>query len=358
MITKYKAPLILLVLIVAASATGYFYYLQQDNSLPDGTVKLNGRTEADNYLASTKVAGKVLQLKVREGDEVKSGQLLALLDDAQVRARVTQAAAAYGAAEASLKAAQTALNVLKEQVPLQIETAESSVKHAEAVLNSAIAKARQAALDEKRYKQLYQRGTVQKHQHESALLAKRIADDDVRIARTALNQSQKALNETLLGWQQVEAKQQEVMAVKASTLQAQATLMEAMSVLDDMQIRSPADGIVTTRLVNQGEVIASGASLFNIVNLQEVYLKGYIAEGKVGLVHLGQKANIRIDSIPNRDFPATVRYIAAQTEFTPKEVQTLDERVKLVYAIKLYLDENPQQRITPGLPADAFIQVQ
>ncbi len=357
MTTKLKTRLVLVIMTFVFAGTAYFYYQEQQNGLPDGTIKLNGRTEAEHYLASTKVAGKILKLQAREGDEVKAGQVLAVLDDVQVRARVTQAAAAYGAVQAQLKAAQKGLDVLKQQVPLQIETAESAVRYAKAVLNSAKETALQMTTDEKRYENLYKRGTIEKHQHENALLAKKLADDDVKIAYTALNQSEKALNEAKLGWQQIEAKQEDVNAVKAQSLQAQATLMEAMSVFDDMKIIAPTDGVITTKLVNEGEVVASGAGLFDIVNLNEVYLKGYVAEGKVGLVHLGQKADIRIDSMPNVAFPATVRYIASQTEFTPKEVQTQDERVKLVYAIKLYLDSNPEKRITPGLPADAYIQV-
>jgi len=357
MTPKLKARLVFLILITVVVGAIYFYYQKHTNGIGDDVVKLNGRTEAEEYLASTKVAGKVLDLKVKEGSEVKEGQVLVVLDDAQVRAQVAQAQAAYNAAKAQLKAVEMNLYVLKKQVPLQIETAQSSVLYAKAVLNSAIENASQASIDEQRYKKLYKKGTIQKHQHEAVLLAKKVADNDVTIARAALNNSQKALNETQLGWNNVEAKQQEVNAVEAKVLQAQAALAEANSVLDDMTIKAPTDGVITTRLVNKGEVIAAGTGVFNIVNLNEVYLKGYISEGKVGLVHLNQKADIMIDSLPDTKFPATIRYIASQTEFTPKEVQTKDERVKLVYAIKLYLDENPKHRITPGLPADAYIQV-
>ncbi|WP_029407478.1 HlyD family secretion protein [Thiomicrorhabdus sp. Milos-T2] len=357
MTPKLKVRLVFLVLLSIFIGASYFYFQKQANGLSDDVVKLNGRTEADNYLASTKVAGKVIDLKVREGDEVKEGQVLVVLDDAQVRAQVAQAKAAYNATQAQLKAVEMNFQVLKKQVPLQIETAESAVVYAQAVLKSAIENASQAKLDSQRYKRLYEKGTIQKHQYEAALLAKKVAQNDVTIARAALDQAQKALNETQLGWDQVEAKQQDVNTVQSQVIQAKAALTEANSVLDDMTIKSPTAGVITTRLVNKGEVVASGSGLFNIVNLNEVYLKGYIAEGKLGLVHLNQKAEIVIDSLPDVKFPATIRYIASQTEFTPKEVQTKDERVKLVYAIKFYLDKNPKHRVTPGLPADAYIQV-
>ncbi|RUM93206.1 MAG: secretion protein HlyD [Thiomicrospira sp.] len=355
--TQHKTWLSGVIFLVVIAVAISIYLKEMPAALPDDVVKVNGRTEADHYLASTKVSGKILKVLVREGDVVKKDQVLAVLDDAQVRAKVTQAAAAYGAAQARLKAAKTGLKVLKKQVPLQIATAESSVRHSEAVLNSAIENAKQAKIDEQRYARLYEKGTIQKHQHESAALAMKVADDNVLIAKAAINKAQKSLNEAKLGWQQIEAKQDDVNAIKAQNLQAQAALMEAMSVFDDMKIKAPTEGVITTKLINEGEVIASGAGLFDIVNLHQVYLKGYIAENKVGLVHLGQKATIKIDSMPEQDFPATIRYIASETEFTPKEVQTQDERVKLVYAIKLYLDDNPKKRITPGLPADAYIQV-
>jgi len=164
--TQHKTWLSGVIFLVVIAVAISIYLKEMPAALPDDVVKVNGRTEADHYLASTKVSGKILKVLVREGDVVKKDQVLAVLDDAQVRAKVTQAAAAYGAAQARLKAAKTGLKVLKKQVPLQIATAESSVRHSEAVLNSAIENAKQAKIDEQRYARLYEKGTIQKHQHE------------------------------------------------------------------------------------------------------------------------------------------------------------------------------------------------
>jgi len=111
-------------------------------------------------------------------------------------------------------------------------------------------------------------------------------------------------------------------------------------------------------MVDVGEVIAPGAPMFDIVDLDRLYLKVYVPEKDIGKVRLGLPARIYTDAFPNEPLAATVRYIASQAQFTPKEVQTPDERVKLVYAVKLYLDANPQHRATPGLPADALIRWQ
>jgi len=139
---------------------------------------------------------------------------------------------------------------------------------------------------------------------------------------------------------------------------AQANLTEATSLLDDLNLPAPVAGTVTRRLADAGEVVAAGAPLLVIVNLDRLYLKVYVPEAEIGKLRLGLPAQVYTDAFPDRPFPATLRYIASRAEFTPKEVQTPDERVKLVYAVKLYLDNNPEQRLTPGLPADAVIRWQ
>ena len=164
--------------------------------------------------------------------------------------------------------------------------------------------------------------------------------------------------EAELGREQIKAKEDDVEALVAQVTQAEAALAEAQSVLNDLVIRAPATGMITTRIVDNGEMVAAGSPLFDIVDLDKLYLKVYVPEKEIGKVRLGLPAQIYTDAFPDKPFPATLRYIASQAEFTPKEVQTPDERVKLVYAVKLYLDENPDHKLTPGLPADAVIRWQ
>jgi HlyD family secretion protein len=109
-------------------------------------------------------------------------------------------------------------------------------------------------------------------------------------------------------------------------------------------------------MVDVGEVVAAGAPLLELVDLDRLYLKVYVPEVQIGKLRLDLPARIYTDAFPDQPFDATLRYIASKAEFTPKEVQTQDERVKLIYAVKLYLKENPDHRLTPGLPADAIIR--
>ncbi len=162
--------------------------------------------------------------------------------------------------------------------------------------------------------------------------------------------------EAQLGREQIEARKDDVNAVAAQLKQTHAAVTEIQSMLDDLTIKAPVSGMITTRIADVGEVVTAGSPLFDIVDLDKLYLKVYVAENKIGKVRLHLPAKIYTDAFPDQPLPATVRYIASQAEFTPKEVQTPDERVKLVYAVKLYLDENPAHRFTPGLPADAIIR--
>lgn len=325
---------------------------------PQGLVQANGRIEGDHYTVAGKWPGRVIELLAREGDQVEKGQILVKLDDVQTRARLNQAKSAADAIKAKLTAAHTSLAIFKKNVPLKVETAKAGVTHANAALVSANATEEQTRKDAERFRELLKRQTVEKQRSEQAELSWKVARAQHTTAQTAVIQAEKQLAEEGLGWDQIKVREDEVEALAAQLAQAEAALAEAQSVLDDLIIRAPAAGMITTRIVDTGEVVAAGSPLFDIVDLDRLYLKVYVPEIEIGKIRLGLPARIYTDAFPDQPFPATLRYIASQAEFTPKEVQTADERVKLVYAVKLYLDENPDHRLTPGLPADAVIRWQ
>lgn len=346
----------LIVIIVGAAALASWWFYGRVVPLPDGLIQANGRIEGDHYIVACKAPGRIIKLGAKEGDSVKKGQIMAQLDDAQVSARVTQAKAAVEASKTRFSAAQIKLEILKKDVPLKIDTAKADVSHAKAQLVAAKAGARQAGRDAARMKNLLKEGAVAKHRSEEADLAWTAKRSELVIAQEALKQAQKHLAEAKLGWAQIKAMEDEVRGCKAQVARAEAVLAEARSLLDDLTIHAPATGVITTRFVNSGEVVAGGSPMFDIVDLDRLYLKVYIPEKMIGKVRLGLPARIYTDAFPDKPFPAKIRYIASQAEFTPKEVQTPDERVKLVYAVKLYLDSNPKHCMTPGLPADVIIR--
>jgi len=353
--TKLLTFITLIVVLLLIAAAGWWLQWREP-PFPEGLVQANGRIEGDHYTVSSKWPGRVVELSVREGDPVEQGRVMVKLDDAQTQAKVNQAKSAIDVARAQLKAEETALSVFKKNVPLKIDTARAALNHADAELVSSLANEEQMHRDAGRFRELLKRETVERRRSEQADLSWKVARAQYGAARAARLQAEKMLAEAELGRAQIKAREDEVAALAARVRQAEAGLAEAQSVLDDLLIRAPASGMITTRIVDNGEMVAAGSPLFDIVDLDRLYLKVYVPEKQIGKIRLGLAARIYTDAFPDKPFPATLRYIASGAEFTPKEVQTPDERVKLVYAVKLYLDANPGHELTPGLPADAVIR--
>jgi len=327
-----------------------------NSGLPDGLVQVNGRIEGDHVTIAGKYPGRIQELLVREGDQVTKGQVLIKLDDAQTTARVEQARRAFEAVEAEVQAAHADLAVLKLDVPLAIEAARAEVVEYKAKIAKAIAVEKEARSDAQRFRELAEKDQATRQQWEQAEMRWDVAQREIAIARAGLDQAQKGSAQAELGWKRLSAKEAEVEALERRRDQAYAGLEEIQSVLTDLTITAPSDGTITTRMVDVGEVVSTGVPLLELVNLDRLYLKVYVPEVQIGKVRLDLPAKIYTDAFPDRPFDATVRYIASKAEFTPKEVQTQDERVKLIYPVKLYLNENPDHRLTPGLPADAIIR--
>lgn len=345
-----------LLIIAAAALVIGFVYVRMPAGVPEGLIQANGRIEGDTIAVAGKVAGKIASVEVREGDAVKEGQLLVRLEDAQLRARVDQSIAAVAALESQLVSAKVGLALLRNEVPLTVDAARAAVGQAQAAVTKAEASEQQARRDAERAQNLAARGAASSQQAERAQHALDVAASELTLAREALVHSRKQLALAELGIERIRAKEAEFLALQAQLRQAKAALAEAESVLADLTIRAPIAGVVLARVRQPGEVVSVGAPLLELVDLDQLYLKVFVPGVEIGKLRLGLPAQIYTDAFPDRPFPATVRYIASRAEFTPKEVQTPDERVKLVYAVELYLDANPEHRLTPGLPADAMIR--
>jgi HlyD family secretion protein len=287
---------------------------------------------------------------------VSAGQVLIRLDDSQTRARVEQARHAAAAREAQVQAAHMTLAVLNLDVPLAIERADAQVAKAKDAVDKALSVEKEARGDAQRFRDLAAKDQASIQQRDQAVMRWEVARKDIASSRSALIQASKELAQAELGWKRIRAQEAEVAALERQRDQAEAVLAEAESVLADLTITAPTSGTVTARMVDVGEVVAAGAPLLELVDLDRLYLKVYVPEVQIGKIRLDLQARVYTDAFPDQPFDATVRYIASKAEFTPKEVQTPDERVKLIYAVKLYLTTNPDHRLTPGLPADAVIR--
>lgn len=344
--------------VVVAMLIGYtaLSRLFWDSGLPEGLIQANGRIEGDHVTIASKFPGRIADLRAREGDTVARGQRLVILDDVQTRARVEQARRLVDMLEAQVEAAHTALALLNLEVPLGIEAASAKVDSARAALEKAKTVEQEARQDAARMRALLPEQAVSHQLHDQTEARWKSAVSDQASAEGALSQAIKELSYAELGWKRIRAKEREVAGLERQRDQSYAALDEAESVLKDLTIEAPTSGTITTRMVNVGEVVTAGAPLLELVDLDRLYLQVYVPEVQIGKLRLGLPARVHTDAFPEQPFDATLRYIASKAEFTPKEVQTPDERVKLIYAVRLYLTDNPDHRLTPGLPADAIIR--
>jgi HlyD family secretion protein len=327
-----------------------------NSGLPDGLIQANGRIEGDHVTIASKFPGRVVELSAREGDTVVRDQRVVRLDDVQTRAKVEQARRLVDMIEAQVQAAHASLAVLNLEVPLAIEAAQAKVDSAVAALEKTNAVEQEARRDLARMRALLPDQAVSHQLVEQTETRWKAAASDQASAKANLAQARKELSQAELGWKRIQTKEKEVTALEQQREQAEAALAEAESILSDLTITAPTNGTITTRMIDVGEVVAAGAPLLELVDLDRLYLKVYVPEVQIGKLRLNLPARIHTDAFPDQPFEATVRYIASKAEFTPKEVQTPDERVKLIYAVKLYLKANPDHRLTPGLPADAIIR--
>jgi HlyD family secretion protein len=374
---------ILLALVVLSIAGGaIWYFLIRTPPTPRNLIKLSGRIEGDDTTVSTKVAGRIREIHVREGDQVKAGQVVALIDDEQVRAREQQEQSNVMQAEARVMAAQQQVAVLNAQLEEstigvdqarvdaqgRVSQAEAQVAHAEAQLAQAEADYGQARYDEQRYTTLAKDGDVPERtgkQAETTAEAKaaavRAARKQVDVARGALTMAKANLANAPMRTSQATAvrkqilqAQSEILAAQAETERARAKLREVEADRDDLDVVAQIDGTVATRSAEPGEVVAAGTTLVTLVNLNTVYLRGFIPEGEIGRVRTGQTARVYLDSAPDRPLEAIVSRIDPEASFTPENTYFKDDRVKQVVGVKLQL-KNGAGYAKPGMPADGEV---
>jgi len=380
---KFLPMLIVLGVVVAALVVwkGFF----ASSGVPDSIVTVSGRIEGDDSAVAPKTAGRILEVRVREGDSVKAGDTIAILDDAQVRAREDAARAALTAAQASAKSAQDQIAVLQQQLQQnqlleaqakldadgRVRQAEADVAAAQSDLAQQQAAYGLALFDKDAYTKLAQSGAVSERQGKQAVAT---ADQDaaaVAAAQRRLDAAQGALttaqanlaNEGIRQTQvqgvqkQIAQQESQVASANANADQARAQLASAQADRQDLTVAAPFNGTVLTRAAEPGEVVQAGTAIITLLDLSKVYLRGFVPEGEIGKVAVGQSAHIYLDSNPKQAVNAYVSRIDPEATFTPENTYFRDDRVKQVVGLKLQLKEG-FGFAKPGMPSDGEILVQ
>jgi HlyD family secretion protein len=293
------------------------------------SIEASGTIEGTSVQVSSRSSGEILHLDAGEGSRVRRGDVLALIDHATLDIQVGQAKSGVDQARAQLEL-------------LTNGAREEDLAQAREALSQANDNLRSAQDDFQRTESLFKVAAATKKQRDDAETRSTTAQAQANAAEQALKK--------LLNF----ARPEDVKAALARLDQAVYSVRLLEKAIKDCTVLSPTDGVVTEKLVEEGELAAPGSGLFVITYLDTVKLTIYIPETELGNISLGQKARISIDSRPGAVSSGVVTYISPVAEFTPRDIQTKDERVKLVYAVKVEIP-NPEGVFKPGMPADAAL---
>jgi len=377
--------LLLLVIVVAVRWLGW-------GSRNQKVLNVSGNIELTEVDISFKTAGRLVTLAVEEGDQVKKGALIARLDQEELLQRRESAAASLDSTRSRLLQSGTAIEYQRQQTEAQLSRSRAELDQAKAVLQeleigsrrqeiesakAALARAKaeqqRAQADWERAQSLYKDKDIStarydeaKAQFESAqaqlqqateqfdLVQEGPRKEDIDGAKAQVERAKANVRLAEAARLELKRLQEEQLARKADTRQATAQLDVQETLLKNAEVTAPMDGVVLVKSAEPGEVLAAGTTVVTLGNLAKPWLRAYINEQDLGRVKLGTAVKVTTDSFPGKTYSGRVSFIASEAEFTPKQIQTQEERVKLVYRIKIDVD-NPAGELKSNMPADAEI---
>ncbi len=317
--------------VAAVVAAGLWFALIRHRDAPR-VLTASGTVEATEAQLGFQATGRIDKVAVREGDPVKAGMELAALDGSETEERERQAAAQVAAARALL-------------LELERGFRPEEVAQARAAADAAGRRLEDAQRDLDRTKRLFAGGAVSQEAYDRAVLALDVAKSQDAQARDQLRLFEEG------------PRPERTEAQRAQLAQAQAALRAVQAAIANMTIRAPFDGVVTVRHNEPGETVPPGSPVLTVMNPDDRWVRIYVPENRIGAVKLGQAAGINSDTYPGKTYPGTVTFIAREAEFTPKTLQTAEERVKLVYAVKVRITGDGGFELKPGMPADVRLEL-
>jgi HlyD family secretion protein len=332
---------VIIVAIAACAGGGYYAWRHfADPGLPEGIASGNGRIEATEIDIAAKIPGRIREIQVREGDFVKAGQVLVQMNTDQLEAKRRQAKAEL----------QRAL--------IGVETAKSHVVQRDAERNAAVAviAQREAELDAakrrlERSQQLVKTNTV----------SQQVLDDDRANAQGAAAATNAAKAQLAAAEAAVSAAKAEIVSSEAAVDAARAAIETITADIDDSTLTSPRDGRVQFRVAQPGEVLAAGGRVLNLVDLSDVYMTFFLPTAEAGRVAIGSDVRLVLDAWPQAVIPATATFVANVAQFTPKTVETAEERQKLMFRVKAHIPEDLLRKhieqVKTGLPGMAYVRL-
>jgi HlyD family secretion protein len=386
-----KKRIIVIIVILAAVAAGVYAYSKIGRK-PDDRILVSGNIELTEVNIAFKTAGRLIERTVDEGDAVKKGQVIARLDRDQLVAQRDRQAAELASAEEQLAQAETSLEWEKANLAGDVEQRKADlasnqshllelkngsrpqeIQESHAAVEQAQSELDRAKRDWDRAQTLYKNDDISTEQYDQYRNRWQSADASLKqaqqrdalvqagpraeVVQAAEGQVQKtagALKMAEANTLEIKRREQELVTRRDEIASAKAGLALIDAQLADTIAYSPVDGVVLVKSADVGEVLGVGTTIVTVGDIDHPWLRGYVNETALGKIKVGSKAKVTTDSYPGKAYQGTVSFIASEAEFTPKQIQTEEERVKLVYRIKIELD-NRNRELKSNMPADAEI---
>jgi HlyD family secretion protein len=329
-----------IIVVLAAGAALWAWRSLRPHGLPEGFASSNGRIEATEIDIDAKIAGRIREILVKEGDLIAAGQVLARMDTDVLQAQRREA-------EAQLKEALVAVETAKLVV---------AQREAEKLAAQAVVEQRAAELDaaEKRFVR------SEPLEKERAVTAQQVDDDRARVqagrAAVSAAKAQVAASDAAIG-----TARSQIVRAMSSVEGARASIQRIQADIDDSELKSPKGGRVQYKVAEAGEVVAAGGRVLNLVDLTDVYMTFYLPTATAGRIPQGADVHLVLDAFPQYVLPAKATFVADVAQFTPKTVQTEEERLKLTFRIKAYIDPELLRKyitqVKTGLPGVAYVRL-
>lgn len=386
---------IIIAILILVIAAGLYFYIKRDEQRADNQINVSGNIELTEVNIAFKTAGRLIERTVDEGALVKKGQLIARLDQDQLLAQRDREAAGLQSANSLLAQAETALAWQKESQAADIEQRKAElasyeaklrelksgsraqeIQEANAAVDSAQSEFDRAKRDWDRAQTLYKNDDISTAQYDqyrsrwenSEAMLKQARErqslvlagpriEQIEGAMAQVERARGALKMAESNALEIRRREQELPLRRSEIARASANLALIESQLADTMAYSPVDGVVLVKAADVGEILAAGTTVVTIGDIDHPWLRAYINETDLGRVKLGTKAKITTDSYEGKEYEGRVSFISSEAEFTPKQIQTKEERVKLVFRIKIDLD-NPRHELKSNMPADAVLSLE
>ena len=335
-----KKKIIIMVFVALLIGVGLLVYLGQKNNREKGLF-YSGTIETTQANLSFQVPGRVAQVNVQEGQSVTKDQIIAELDRAEFESRYAQAKANLDRAQKTKQQLETVLDISRKTLPSEVARATANVKSVKDTLKDA-------EKNYKRFEDLFRNGVITEKERDTMKL-------NYDVAKSRLAESESVLKLAQGNLTRIDAAKQDIEVATAQINSISASLNQASIQLAYTQLKSPIDGIITSRNIEPGETVNSGREVITVSDLSRVDLKIFVDETEIGKVKPGQKVDVKVDTFPGKTYTGTVSFISPEGEFTPKIIQTKKERVKLVYLVKVSI-ANPNFELKSGMPADAWLR--